>query len=612
MNAAADPLHAQWRLTVVVFLAVGGIGLLFAGDSLADQPPAKHSHERHQHIGDQAAEEIRAAFQTDLTEQRHALAEQAMERLDSLIADPGASETTIQRSRFDYILALRARERMADLVQAYEHLLSDGYTPPTYVTEAAGDAWLHQGQPERAAELYRQVLADDPSVHNSRIALFYALLEQENHADAARIIDDLVQDTADQPGSWHWIEARTTAAMARAYGNQLSEAEQRLEAALLEAPGNARLLRDLATVQRWRGWPIQALSSVDAARQEAPDDVAVRLLRANILADLGHFSEAGTELESLAVENPDNLHVQRDHEAWQQRRRWAVNIHGEYGESTGSAIAQFGSRDRAWGMRLNAPWLGDHLQPYFIFNFSDATFPEGEADYDRLGAGLSWRQQRRHAFLELHRNRTGQADVGVVAGYQWHHGDHWSFATRYESFSTDVPLRARGQDLDGRKAEVGARWQAHESLGVRMNLSRLAISDGNIRWSALVAVPHRLRGSAHHVTEGSLDVYGSRASQSGGPYFNPERDVSLTYAIEHDWLTWRRYQQSFSQVFVLAGGSYWQDGFGANAIGLARYEHVWRFNTGWRLRYGVGVSSRVYDGDRERRLDGRFLLEGVF
>jgi len=611
-TVAADRPQAGWGVVGPAVLAAFWLLLLFPGNSTAGDSSRVHLDERHQRTGDQAAADIRAAFQTDLTEQRNALADQAMKRLDTLIADPEASEFTIRRSRFDYILALRVRERMLEATEAYDQLLTHGYKPPAYVTEAAADAWLHQGRPDRAAVLYRQVLADDPSSHNTRVALFYALNEQENHQAAFEVIDELVADTADDPGSWPWIEARTIAAMARAYANQLSEAEQRLESALIEAPGNARLLRDLATVQRWRGLPGRALASIETARQDAPDHVAVRLQRANILADLGHFSEADAQLQALSLENPENIHVQRDLDAWQQRRRWAINLHGEYGESSGSAIAQFGSRDRSGGLRLNAPWLGENLQPYFLYDYSDATFPEGQADYDRAGAGLSWRQQRRHAYLEWHRNRTGQADNGIVAGFEWHHDDHWSFASRYESFSTDVPLRARGQGLDGWKVEVGARWQAHESLGVRINLSRLDISDGNVRWAGLVAVPHRLHASARHITQGSADLYGSRASQTGGPYFNPKRDSSLTYSIEHDWLTWRHYQQSFSQVFMLAGGGYWQDSFGTHAIGLARYDHVWRFNSRWGLRYGIGVSSRVYDGDRERHLDGRFMLEGAF
>jgi biofilm PGA synthesis protein PgaA len=586
----------------VILLATAWLAIQI---SFASDPPW-------QQLGDRAAADIRAAANSDDIDERNQLVEQALVVLDRIVADPASPDHAVRRSRLDRIVALRTSERMVETVTAYDRLLDDGLEPPFYVTEAAADAWLQLKQPIRAEKLYRQVLSDLPGFSNASMGLFYALLEMEDFDGAFAVIDQAVDNTVGQPGSWPWTETRATAAMARAYANRLEQAQHRLEALRNEQPDNARVLRDLATVYRWRGWPHLALETADQAAEQAPDHVGITLLRANILSDLGRYAEAGELFEMLYAINPENLHVQRDHEAWKQRRRWSIHLHGEYGDSSGSAIAQFGSRDRAWGMRLNAPWLGEHVQPYLLYHYSDARFPEGEADYDRLGAGASWRHHRQHAYLEIHRNRTGTADTGLVAGYDWHAGDRWSFATRYEGFSTDIPLRARRHDIDGWKIEAGARWQAHESFGVRTNLSRLDISDGNVRWSGLIALPHRLRSSAHHITDATLDLYGSRASQSGGPYFNPTRDGSLTYVIEHDWLTWRRYEQSFSQRFVIGGGGYWQEGFGTHAIGLLGYEHVWRFSPRWRLHYGAGLASRVYDGDRERRLHGHLSLQGVF
>lgn len=602
---AADkqPVHARLRLaraSLVVLL------ILLTGNCWA-QVAEQHAVE-----GDRAAALVRQAQSVDDVLERNRLADEAIARLDALLADPQASDQVRLRSRQDRILALRVRERMTEVTDAHQALLDEGHQPSVWVSEAAADAWLHQGEPARAEALYREVLSEQPDKHNARIALFYALIEQERYSAAIDHIDQLVADTAGAPGSWEWLEARVTAVMAQAWSNRLGPAQGRLEAVLIESPDNARALRDLATVQRWRGWPNRALATAEQAEALAPDNINIQLLKANILNDLGRYDEAGVLYDSLLAANPEHLHVQRDHELWQQRQRWSISLHGEYGDSDGSAVSEFGLRDRAWGLRLAAPWLGDHLQPWFVYDYSDARFPEGEADYDRYGAGLSWRGDRRHAWVSGHRNRSGPAESGVSAGYEWHWGDHLSFATRYDSFSNDVPLRARNQGIDGWKAELGARWQKHESFGIRSNLSRLDISDGNVRWSALVAVPHRLRSSAHHVTNASLDLYGSRASQAGGPYFNPRRDASAVYVIEHDWLTWRRYDQRFSQLFTLGGGSYWQQGFGSHAIGLARYDHVWRFNPRWRLRYGVGIASRVYDGDREERVDGRLMLEGVF
>jgi biofilm PGA synthesis protein PgaA len=596
----------QSRFCQLAFLLVLAVVSSFSVSTMAQ------SQDSHAEKGDQAAVLIREAQAADDILERNRLAEQAIDLLDALIADPEATGQTRLRSRQDRVVALRTRERMSDVIDAHDELLADGHQPPIWVTEAAADAWLHQGEPARAEALYRQVLAEQPDFHNARIALFYTLIEQENYQGAIEHIELLVADTADRTGSWEWLEARVTAAMALAWSNRLGPAKERVQIVLAEVPDNARALRDMATIQRWRGWPNRALATAEQAEALAPDNIHIQLLKANILNDLGRYREADELYEQLLQTNPEHLHVQRDSELWKHRQRWSISLYGEYGDSDGEAISEFGSRDRAWGLRLAAPWLGDHLQPWFVYDYSDARFPEGEADYDRIGAGLSWRNQRRHAWASIHQNRSGPKEGGFSAAYEWQQGDHLSFAARYDSFSTDIPLRARNQDIDGWKAEFGARWQAHESFGIRANLSRLDISDGNVRWAGLIAVPHRLRSSAHHITNASLDLYASRASQEGGPYFNPKRDGSAMYLIEHDWLTWREYQQSFSQIFTLGAGAYWQDGFGSKPIGLARYDHVWRFNPRWRLRYGVGIASRVYDGDREERIHGRLTLEGVF
>lgn len=558
--------------------------------------------------GDRAAEQIRAAFEADDIGERNRLAESALATLDELINDPASSEQVVRRSRFDRVAALRVRERMDAVLEAYQSLLDDGYEPPAYATQAAADAALYQRQPNRAAELYREVLDSEPGQHNARLSLFYAEMEQESFDTALAVIDDVAESA--EPGSRSRIEARSTAAMARAYANRLEEAQERLESLRAEFPDNHRVGQDLATVYRWRGWSGLALETLAPYLEAAPERTDHRLLEAALFSDLGRYDRAGEALEDVYVEHPENRHVQRDVTTWQQRDRWSMRMDAEYAETDNDS--PFGSRERAISVQLNAPWIGHYIQPYARHHYNDATFPEGEGDYDRIGAGFFYRRNRHQLRLEINRNRTGDSDTGINAGYDLDVGDHWSLAAGYESFSTDVPLRGRRQGLDGWKAEAAARWQAHESFGVRAGVSRLSISDGNVRLSGLASIEHRLHASAHHMTDGTLDVYASRASQSGGPYFNPDRDGSITWQVKHDWLTWRRYERSFTQRFRAGAGGYWQDGFGTHATGLARYEHIWTFNHHWGMHYGVGISSRVYDGDREQRIDAQLTIEGVF
>lgn len=561
-------------------------------------------------LGDLAAERIRAAGSADRIPERNTLVDEALELLDAAEKHPGADPESVRRSRFDRVVALRTRESMEAAVAAWEELLADGYDPPVYVDVAAADALLYLREPGRAETLYREILSERPDRVATRQSLFWAQLEQEDFEGALETIDALVEHPDLPEGSRGHRDARITAAMGRGYANRLDDAMKRLESIVADHPDSPAATRSLATIYRWRGWSRRALELIEPLLESDPDSTDTQLLHAALLRDLGRYSAARDILERLRQAHPQDRHVQRDWADWQTRERWSFWSHGEYGESDG--VRQFGSRDRALRMRLSAPWVGAYLQPYLRSEYADATFPEGEAEYDRVGIGLDYRRAGHRFNLEFHRSRRGEDEAGVTAAWDWQMDDHWHLATRYESFSTDVPLRARGQGLDGWKAEAAVRWQAHESLGLRLGVSRLAISDGNERDSVLASMKHRLRVSAHHTTDGTLDLYAARASQTGGPYYNPEEDASLAYVVQHDWLTWRRYEHSFTQRFVAGGGAYWQTGHGTHAIGLARYEHLWQLSSRWFFHYGVGVASRVYDGDRETRVDGQFWLRGVF
>lgn len=561
-------------------------------------------------LGDLAAGKIRAAASADRIGERNALIDEALELLDAAMDHPRADADAVRRSRFDRVVALRIRESMEETVAAWEALLDDGIEPPVYVSVAAADALLYLREPERAAELYLEVLDRHPERLATQQSLFWSQLEQEDFDSALATIDSLAEHPELAPGSRTKRDARITAAMGRGYANRLEEAMEALEAVVAEHPDSPAATRALATIYRWRGWSRRALDLIEPLLETDSDHTDNRLLHAALLRDLGRYRSAGELLEALRRDHPEDRHVQRDYAAWKTRDRWAIWARGEYGESDG--VREFGNRDRAWHMRLSAPWIGSYLQPYLRSEYSDATFPEGEAEYDRIGVGVDYRRGAHRLNLEFHRNRRDEDEDGLTAAWDVQLDDHWSLATRYESFSTDVPLRARGQGLDGWKAEAAVRWQAHESLGLRLGVSRLAISDGNERDSVLASIKHRLQVSAHHTTDGTLDLYAARASQTGGPYYNPEEDASLAYIVQHDWLTWRRYERSFTQRFFVGGGAYWQKHHGSHAIGLARYEHLWQLSQHWFFHYGAGVASRVYDGDRETRVHGQVWLRGVF
>ncbi len=566
---------------------------------------------------DRAALRIRwATLEDEGSAARSARIEEALDLLATIETDERLDSGFARRVQHDRIVALRTDARMVEAIAAYERLDRE---PPAYVNQAAADAYLANREPRRAITLYRRALLEAPGVLEAELGLVYALVEAEQHAAARARIDRMAAtrapwlddpDTGLRTPNWERLRIDLVAAMLRAYANAPAEAQARLEALVVDAPASAQVRRELATVYRWRGWPHRALEEIELAQAYEPEVVGGRIEHALTLAALERFAEADRHFTALADEFPANAAVGREVERWRDRQRWWLGTEAGYGDSDG--FADFGSRERRLRTRVSAPYQVHNWQLYAFQHWASARFPEGERAWRRAGAGLDWRDQRRHAYLELGRSLTGDGETGLTAGFDWHQGDHWSFATRIETFSLDAPLRPRAEGLRGRKAEGAVRWQAHESLDARASLARLALSDGNTRLSMLLSSNHRLWADAHHITTGRAELYASRASQEGGLYFNPSRDAALGYGVQHDWLTWRDYDRAFTQRFAITAGGYWQQDFGSAATGAIRYEHLWQLGRSWRLRYGAGLASRVYDGNRERQWDAVLALEGYF
>ena len=613
-----DPTHRELRRQQVFALSDLGAARL-ASDMAMDAPGLFDDAERALLAGNAASQRLRwARVYPEGSAERLELIDTATTTLEMLAAAPEASDTHL-RSRFDLVVAYRMRHRMVEAIREFDTLLDEGIAAPVYVRHAAADAHLALRNAEQAAQLYGGVLRDRPRMSSARLGLIYARIESEWFGGPLWVVDDLsatspafigVDGTNQHVANWPRLDADLSGAMLQAYDRRLDDAQRRLETLSADAPASAQVRRQLSTVYRWRGWPERALAEIEIAQAYEPEIVAGRQELAAVLADLGRYAEADQAIERLYAEFPDNAAVRRQRSAWRDRDRWRMSVDAEYGDSDG--FTGFGSYDRTVTTRVAAPVIAHRWQAYGLHTWRDARYPEGTSREQRVGAGLSWRDQRRHGYVELHGNTAGSSGAGVTAGYDWHRGDHWSFATRAESDSLDAPLRARPEDVTGWKVEGAARWQAHESFGIRGGLTRLALSDGNVRWSTLIDMQHRLHANAGRLTTGSAELYASRASRAGGLYFNPASDLALGYAVTHERLGWRRYEQSFSQRFVLGLGGYWQENFGTGPTGLLRYEHEWHLSRRWRLSYGAGFASRVYDGERETRIDGRLSFEGSF
>ena len=151
-------------------------------------------------------------------------------------------------------------------------------------------------------------------------------------------------------------------------------------------------------------------------------------------------------------------------------------------------------------------------------------------------------------------------------------------------------------------------WRRDERFSLSGSASWVPFSDGNDRLSVGASATALLVAVPHFDLTSRVDLYTSHNSKPGGPYFSPESDFSASTGLFAQHVAWRRYERAFVQALSLEVGVYDQQGFAADWIAVARYEHRWRQNPRTEIHYGITIDRRVYDGVGER---GIALAAGI-
>lgn len=153
---------------------------------------------------------------------------------------------------------------------------------------------------ERAIELYRQALEEDPQFSLAQIGLSYAYLNQyvfdgRPIEDIARDVQPLLDDVASRAPDLPELHAARGALL----GDQgkYEAAFASLSRATALAPNNFRAILDLARLQLNAGKPRDALLSYDQAVERDPLNSDLRATRCYVLTDLGRFADAASDCD---------------------------------------------------------------------------------------------------------------------------------------------------------------------------------------------------------------------------------------------------------------------------------------------------------------------------
>lgn len=591
-----------------------------------DMVPARHMLDLE---GDRAAELTRLASRPSRQEtERYAVADRALQAYAQLPPDgeakPEGYAALAQRERIDRLIALHSRARMGEVVSEYEKLRAEGVEVPHYALGHVADAYLDQRQPEKAAELYLQILnaehapQADPSVRLShQSGLFYSLVESERFDDAQEVVSGALEEQpawrhlkgtpVPQPNDLN-LEASQYAAMGHHYADDTVQAQEGLEHLVARAPGHSGLRSALAQVYLARGWPRRAEEELKIAETQTPRSPAVVAEQGKTAMALQEWRQADLLISDVAARYPENSYSRQLVQDWERHNRAELRISATRGLASDSPVA--GNGDLVTDAVVYTPPIDYNWRGFAGGGLATADFDEYDADYHWFRAGAEWRSRGLTAEAEVSSNHYGRgAKVGARVQLAHDLDDQWQIGGQYAFRSRETPLKALANDITANRLDAYVRWRASERREWSLTLSPSRFSDGNRRTEAAISGRERLYTAPHVKLDGHLDISGSHNTLQDAPYFNPRADLSVLPSLSLTHTLYRRYDTVLEQRFMLGAGIYAQRGYGSGAIAAIGYGLRYRFNE--MLDAGVSITgvSRPYDGVREREARVMFDLQ---
>ncbi len=605
-------------------MAIDEMGAPQVARRLADENPGVlTASERRQLDGDAAAALVRwGVLEPTSEELRFAASDRAIAALDLLIArwskEGDAARRDLLRARFDRMVALRDRVRMADVLTEYEDLGREGVAIPGYALVAAADAYLYYRQPETARDLYLRGLAADPDNPITRIAIVYAYVELDDFKEAYRRAD---AEAAGQP-TWIYLKGlndpldnpeRTTADLAavevRLYAGELAEAYRRMAAIAEAAPNNTRHLSLLANVEAARGWPRLAAQEYEISRALKPRDITTEVGQALNDLELRDYRAVETAVADLGRRAPENLEMQRLARLWRVHDMAEFHVKVEPTLTSGSNVQ--GGSGVAIESQLYSPPIDYNWRVFADEYVAHEELPLGAGTISlrQSGAGLEYRGRDLAASLEGTANVFGphldttlgsgidRGRGGARAQATWSVNDHWDIGGGAEIFARDTPLPALGAGTTANAARTSIAYRESESREVLLSAEMMDFSDGNVRTSPTGEFTQRFLTAPHLTVDGIFGLAESQnTANNNRPYYNPRRDALATAGVSINQELYHRYEVIYDHHLLVTPGVYWEQGAGDGGAFSVLYEHRLRLNDVFESSLGVSFGRQPYDG----------------
>lgn len=561
---------------------------------------------------------------------------QPYQPLDEVLADMEQYESQLpndpnwkRRFYYEYIYALNERNRSK---KVFEQIPKTGVPieqMPPYVRQAIADAYFKNQQPQIAEKIYKNLLQEKNYAHFELYAgLYYSLIEQEKYKEADQLLK--IMDKAlptfqysnakgvDKVTHDDRSEYLALVGLNYAYRQEYAKAEQYYEQLIAKAPNNVLFQNNRAFIQLLRENPQRAEWIVSQWDGVIPVDEGIRIRHLENLRALENIQQWRIQSAELMQTMPEDTTVVKNKKELNDRNHASIQHLSNFSESDSDNSALLdrlrGNREQDHFTRIHSPWLFDNYRTYVDHSFRSGEYDTGTIEDQRVGLGLEWASRRKAVNIMLSQsidNEQDQDRFGVKLNWSQWLNDHWQYALGFNS-QADIPLQAIRNGNEGKSYIFDLNWQQHESRKAGLVYQLTDIDDDNTRQELSAYLKQQIFQAPHHTTSLTLAGYYSQNKDVIVDYFNPEESYSAELNLQHEWITWRRYERNFTQHFEATIGTFGQDNYSSKPIYNVFYEHDWQLSRTWRLNYGIGWGTHPYDGEDEEKTYATVGFKGIF
>lgn len=522
----------------------------------------------------------------------------------------------------DLMVALRDRKSFVDLITRYEQLQKKQVALPTYARVAIADAYLNSHQPVIAQEIYLGVIKEDPDNFNAKASLAYAYLEADQFEKALALTQQMAEQQPlkielkqldgsitliDNPKK---ISAEVTAALFKAYAEQLDSAQLTLEKLHALHKDNIPIQNRLSEIYYFRSWPHKAQQQLDKVRRQAPNNFSLKLMQAKIAHELHNFAQEENLTRELIQDYPEDSGAIKQQKVWQSHNRPELKLYTNGGISSSSSNGPnplSGSNNISIDSFLYSSPI-DHNYRFFTHDgWNTGLFKEGRGFLTHYGVGVEYSKNNLLATTEAHYDNFRINTLAVDLGLDYQLTDHWQVFSRMSSMDNNISLRALKTGVTAKSVRGGISYRFNEARKLTVAESYYHYSDGNERNGFDGTYYEQWFRTPSYKLSTFLNAGFSSNQNSIGAYYSPKQDAAVLLTIDNDWLTYRHYETAFHQKMAISMGNYWQEQSGSNTInsdhhsnmiGNLQYEHRWQFANEIELSYGAVRGLRYYDGGK--------------